>query len=1159
MTWRWLLAFLTAFALPAMAYAQGASPAVRVAEILEASGEVEISRGAGAPWTPARTGQELVGTDAVRTRASAFARIKFEAGLQWMLRAASQMELRAALAGAANTNTIRVRLESGKAVASWTPNRATAAKAGSSAPRAIVETPSGEASILGTEWSLNVEDDGRTALVVLTGSVELSNALGALTVSANEAAEMRVGVAPTLLRIVNPADRVQWVADYAAQPARYADASIGTARAEFDLSVSDAAAGRTTLAIERLERFAAGGNPPPGVTLALADLLIGAGELGRAGVQLEAGRTRHPADARFDALLSRVALFEGRTADGRALATAATVKDPRAIDGWIALGESAQSDGDGPIARQAFQQATAVAPGDARGWYGLGSVETEYEAFGPARRWLNRALAIDPKGAGYRGEMGTVETLANDFGAAKREFAQALADRPGDYVAMTGRALLALKEGREPEALDLLLRATLIEPNYARAQIYLGVTYYRLRRHDAAIRALTKASQLDPKDPLPHLMASAIHTDLYEPAKAMAAGRIANDLMPNLKSLNQLASTQKGTANLGNSVAFFGMEQWAQHLAQESYYPFWAGSHLFLGDRYTNEYARTSEYYKGLLADPTVFGGSPLFQTLLPRAGSYATGDVSFSGDSQDTHRADATMSANGYVNRTVPIGYAVSVGGGRGDAAPPAISGTNTPASGSAAIGTSLSPRWSLFATGAVTSEQDRSLRDWGLEQPVDIRWSTTGRRFDAGVNFRPSPVSSVSLRLGEGTSKANLPIAGVAPTVLIRSSPAEVQARYTRLWSSGFQLSSGMELASSDDALDLELDLEHVEEGRVEVRREMQSAQLYLSSRSSIGRATVQADVFVGRELVDLTDNQAEIENVRHAETAVRPRVGVSMGMGASVLRAAYQSWGRPWAARSTLAPVATAGIPLDDRFVQPGGVQHRLRAQLDSEWSSRTFTTVFAEHQRVENRVDLNVIENFGHLLKPETEGEDQATTDEAASALNGLRDIGRDASRLNVTARRLLEGDPNVVTGRMSSIGGAVNQILTSRVSLSAQYLAARSSGTSADGFDEIKESEGQVLSYLPTHTMSVGTTWVSPRRVYFSGEAIYRSARVTRFDWVADGFGLDYVRGLRPADWTARLSGSWESRDKRWALEFAAADLLAKSYSASYHVTAKIRR
>jgi len=1152
MTLRWPLAVLLALTVSGSLSAQGPSPAVRVAEILEASGDVEISRGPGAPWTSARTGQELVGTDAVRTRASAFARIKFEAGLQWMLRAASQMELRAAVAGATNANTIRVRLESGKAVASWTPNRASAAKAGSVAPRAIIETPSGNASVLGTEWSLNVEDDGRTALVVLTGSVELSNALGAVTVGANEAAEMRVGFPPTLLRIVSPGDRVQWVADYTAQPLRYADAAAETARADFDLSAADAAAGRTTLAIERLARVTTTAAASPGVKLALADLLIAAGELERARVQLEEGRRQHAMDARFDALLARVALFEGRAADSRALATQATVKDPREIDGWLALGESAQSDGDGPIARQAFQRATTVNSDDARGWFGLGSVETEYEAFVPARRSLNRALAIDPRGPGYRGEMGTVETLANNFGAAEREFAQALANRRDDYVALTGRALLALKQGHEADALDLLLRATLLEPNYARAQVYLGVTYYRLRRHDDAIRALTKATQLDAKDPLPYLMAAAIYTDLYQPSLAMAIGRKARELMPNLKSLNQLASTQKGTANLGSAVAFFGMERWAQHLAQESYYPFWAGSHLFLGDRYASKLAQASEYYEGLLTDPTVFGGSPMYQTLLPRAGSYATGEVAFGKDGAGVRQGIGILTANGYLNRTMPIGYAVSLRGGRGEAARPAASGTHTPLSGSVAVGATPSPRWNFFATGAIARERDRFLADLGEDALIDTRWSKAGRHFDSGVNFKPSPVSSAALRVGFGTIEADLPIGGSVPILSFRSRPSEVQARYTSLVASRHQLTAGFALASDHEALDLQY---RDDADVAQARREMNSAQLFVSSRSQLGRATVQADVFVHRDRVNLATNDAEVhETLRGFE--VRPRVGVALRMGAGVLRAAFQSQTRSWVAQSTLAPVATAGIPLDDQFVQPGGNQRRGRAQLDWEWSPRTFTSLFAEHQRIENRVKLNLIEKYQRGVRQHIGDSDDSASSGVSAALTDLRAITQDGSRLNVTRLGLLEGDTDAADGRLTAVGMALNHVVATQVSLSALYRLVGSSGTSTNTVGPVDASRGEVLSYLPRHTLSVGATWVSPRRLYLSAEAIHRSDSRNAYTYRPD---LTYVREVRPADWSGRLSGFWESHDKRWAVEFAALNLLARSAAPSYGVTMKVRR
>lgn len=1140
----WIL--LAAMLSPEPAKAQAS---VRVAEILEASGEVEIRRAAGAPWVTVRSGQELLGTDALRTRTRAFARVKFEAGLLWLLNAESVLQLGVAVSGDATTNTIRVRLDSGRAVATWTPDRtpvkAADGQAARSTPSAVVETPSGQASILGTEWSLNVDDSGRTALVVLEGTVELSNALASVTVRANEAAEMRVGQPPTLLRVVNPRDRVQWIADYSARPMRFADAQLGSARAAFDLSVADAAAGRNAAAIDRLESVTASG-APAAVLLALTDLLIDAGDLERARLHAESGRRQYSADARFDAMLSRIALFDDRTADSRTSADEATVKDPAAVEGWLALGESARRAGDGPSARRAFERASVVNPNDARGWFGLGSVEAEYEALGPARRSLVRALELDPAGPGYRGELGMLDTLANHLDAAEREFVQAMAERPGDYVTMTGRALLALKEGRDAEALDLLLRATLIEPKYARAQLYLGVAYYRLRRPDDAIRALTKASVLDPKDPMPYLMKSAIHTDFYQPAKALADARVARDLMPNLKSLNQLASTQKGTANLANAVAFMGMEQWAQHLAQQSYYPFWASSHLFLGDRYPSEYARTSEYYKGLLADPTVFGGSPLFQTLLPRAGGHIVGEVSIGDDADNTRSAGTTVSANGYANRVMPIGYATSIRGGIADAPPAIVSGRRAPAAASAAIGVTPNPQWSLFASGAVASERS-NLRD--PDSHDAITWRVVGRRLDAGANYRPSPRSSSALRIGVGRIESDMPMPPEVPILRIMSAPSEFQGRYTAVLSSGHQVSTGFDLASHREGVDAR--------GEVDVTRSMHSGQLWVSARTASARAALQGDLFVNRErveLVDRSDGRPQPPQ-RLNGTRLLPRAGASLRIGSGVLRAAYQHQTRPWAAQSTLAVVATAGIPIDDQFLQPGGEQRRVRAQLDWEWSARTFTSVFADRRRFENNLSLNFVGRYQSLLR-QIIGENRHTpADNVALALTGLRDIARDASRLNVAALSLLEGEPESGGGRVASTGMALNRILAPQLALSAQYVLSSSKDDASYG-SGVPDSERDPLPYVARHVLSLGGTWVSPRRIYASGAAIYRSTRLTPSRFYTDG---TLSSPIRQPDWSIRLGGSWETRDKRWALEVAAVDLLAKGAVASYQLTAKWRR
>jgi tetratricopeptide (TPR) repeat protein len=71
-----------------------------------------------------------------------------------------------------------------------------------------IETPAAAAAIRGTDFSLNVEGD-KTSLIVLEGQVSLSNEFGSVDVAGGEAAVARIGQAPTKIIIVDPDDREQ--------------------------------------------------------------------------------------------------------------------------------------------------------------------------------------------------------------------------------------------------------------------------------------------------------------------------------------------------------------------------------------------------------------------------------------------------------------------------------------------------------------------------------------------------------------------------------------------------------------------------------------------------------------------------------------------------------------------------------------------------------------------------------------------------------------------------------------------------------------------------------------------------------------------------------------------------------------------------------------
>ncbi|MFM9092844.1 MAG: tetratricopeptide repeat protein, partial [Verrucomicrobiota bacterium] len=305
---------------------------------------------------------------------------------------------------------------------------------------------------------------------------------------------------------------------------------------------------------------------------------------------------------------------------------------PQAGELWLARGEVAVLEGDAAGARAAFNRALEGSTG-AEGWYGLGLVSAEREYVREARQELEEALRRDPGLEKAAAERAAVETFAGNLREADRRYAEVLAKAPSNYVALTGRGINRLKEGEAEGALQDFLRAGLVEPRYARGWMYQGVAFYRLGERYRADQAFGKAGALDAKDPVVHMMASQVAADDLAYGEAIAEARAAQSKMPYLKSLNQLANDQRGSANLGSPLADFGLEAWAKYYADEAYSPYWGGSHLFLSDRYTGTFNKTSELMKGFITDPLAFGASNRFASLSQTPGHYARLDSWYLGE----------------------------------------------------------------------------------------------------------------------------------------------------------------------------------------------------------------------------------------------------------------------------------------------------------------------------------------------------------------------------------------------------------------------------------------------------------------------------------------------------------------------------------------------
>ncbi|MEN9492345.1 MAG: Beta-barrel assembly-enhancing protease, partial [Pseudomonadota bacterium] len=954
---------------------------------------------------------------------------------------------------------------------------------------------------------------------------------GSVTIGVGEQGRAQKGVAPVKTILLNPRDRVQWVSSFAVDVRRYPDLAASGDIAAL-LTRNDLTTARRTV-----PQRAAQADAPASATLLLADFLVQEGEIEQAMALLQQGAARYPTDERFDVWRARLNLLRDDVPAARNALASARARNARSAELMLAEGELERLEGNAHAASTAYQSAIAHAPNTARAWHGLGVVQTEREDLASARNSLNRALVLDPQGTGFRAELGTLETFADRLDAARAAFNQALQEQPDDYVALTGLALVELKQGNTSEAVGHLLAASLIEPRYARAQTYLAVAYYQQGRTRDAMFALSRARALDPKDPLPYLLQSVVHNDALQPGEALAAARKALALLPYLKSLNQIANDQKGGANLGSALAAFGLEDWARSYAQDSYTPFWAGSHLFLADRYSGDFNKKSELFQGFLTDPTVFGASNRFSPLIAKPGHFGSLGVRYN-SSADFKLMEPTLTLNGYSSAPTPFAYFAEAI--RTQTRPDQLAFDAQANTYTVALGARPSHELGLFAY-ANAFDAAIALGPVALDPETKQQQRVAGRshRLDVGAHYRFSPESQAWLKIGGGHESSS--VYGIKtwashpqPTTnesdfATRPTQRDIQFRHSVNLNTKHELSWGAEIGHMDKTNELVQDrwnskqqLFHPESGivfpdRLSQHDQDRSQHLWLSDRVHASQhLTLQGDIAWQRYAKDREINQhmfSELPAPPSFETYTRsfvaPRLGAVYALGGgATLRGAWQKWLRP-ASYNTLSPVATAGIPIDDSLVNPGGVLTRTRAQLDWELSPTRFLTAFADHKHADN-------------LNSPLDGVLNTRAD--VSNLDRLRQRGV----ANLAAPDELEATPIFSRGTVNGFGATFNQVLSRTL---AGYVGYVKSDTKNSG----ERYTGKAIPYLPEHRAIVGLTLVGQQRVLLSGQAVWRSARF------ADEANLMPLA----SGWDMTLRVHWESMDKRWAVEGYAVNLIKR--------------
>lgn len=1094
----------------------------------------------------------------------------------------------------------------------------------------VVETPAASAAIRGTDWTMTVDGSGRTSLIVLEGLVELSNALGSVTVARGEAASAAIGQAPTKTVIVDPDDREQMLfylslrngfsampatplssPDMRRERARIAALPDASRSSEDWLSLAEIAlvydgheAARQAAERARAHTLSASQH----ARLDLVDAIMAASdgryaeadrlferarprlsgsrramaayggyfarsladprhverppaspEGGPYGAMMEAwtagflkdipaaievirrAEQRHPGDPTLPAIRAQFALLiddreQVREAVERALAI--DPDDPTALEARANYRSSIEGDLEGALGD--LDRATAIAPGSSSIWNALGLVESARGADREAEAALKRAIELDPRDPVSHANLAIIYLHQDRLAEAKAEIDVAMAADPAFDIALTARGLYHLKTGEMDKAIEDLLAGSTANPAYSQGLLLLAAGYYESGDKEPAEQALENADRLDPNDPATANVATAIAIDGYDSDRAV---RSAQEALKRSRArggdYSALSASRDQGSTLNQAYRLQGLDAWGGYYADAVFDPFSAGALVdqsvagsplpFVTDSAFGGMPGApvpnaqsyGPFLMGLMLDPQMLTGRQRSANLLRRPfleGSIEGGFIAGAAEGWTTEGE-----VQGYIAYPFPVSFYGQVA-----ASDSQESRAGTPPGAAAPNITFDLENESVVGTGYIAARPTPNDRVVAYFNAQDVNSNLLD------VVFVPDPPVPF--------------LGGIDITAVVYDRLVEDRTdSYGLAWShtfgyrnvvnagvfaSGFDRTSaeaGGFLLSNDiigvSLVDIETEqksylgaLNHtygigdltlrygIEAGTLDQARTEENIVVLIFPNDLVGDVTTDGydvSLNVGRAyfdaVYDVTPSlkleaglfATHIGNEAFDQTTFEPRAGIAwMPAEGHWLRAGYMRESWPINAVS-FAPVGVLGLQTNQVPLDIGGYTDTFAARWDAEWTEHVFTSIDYQHQ---------------------------------------------EAQGLAIPVPLSLD-EISLAEGRVDRVSATVNLWLTHGFGAFGTVAYAES-----EDLDPNSAGFGGPLPFVPEKLARLGATWVNDHNLNATLAATYVGERS------GDAFGTevgDY--------WTVDAFLTWEPLDKRFALEFAAYNLLDEAFEIAPNV------
>lgn len=567
--------------LPPLVHAAADRPAP--ATVIEIEGTVQTARAStNVVWQAARTNETLAARDRVRTREQSRAALRLIDRSLFRLGELSELtvELPADSQSPASVGLLRGLL--------MFFHRGD--------PRDVeIRTRTVSAAVRGTEFQVEVAENGRTVLTLFDGEVELSNPQGTLRLVSGEQASVDPGQAPVKTAVIfTRNDLIQWCLYY---PGVLDPAELNLTAAETAALEPSLTAYRSGDLLQALALVPAGYQPASDSTrVYLAAVLLSVGKVEAATALLDAippdaaESTDKPPAPRLAGALRRLVLTVKNSPALANIPPAA--REPKCATLRLAESYQHQAAANLADALDAARDAVAISPTFAFGWARVAELEFSFGRRREAQAALARSLELAPRNAQAVALRGFLIAAENRISAAHDAFNEAIALDGALGNAWLGRGLCLIRRGELYAGRADLQVAALMEPQRALLRSYLGKAWNELGEQRRASDELRLAKDNDPRDPTAFLYEALLLQEENRINEAVTALERSQELNDNRRVYRSaLLLDQDSAVRSANLAAIYrdaGMTDWSFREAGKAVnadYANWS-AHLFLANSY---------------------------------------------------------------------------------------------------------------------------------------------------------------------------------------------------------------------------------------------------------------------------------------------------------------------------------------------------------------------------------------------------------------------------------------------------------------------------------------------------------------------------------------------------------------------------------------------